>query len=262
MLLKDRHAAIGVNILAFDYRLFVRPEYNLILGWGFFSMLGYTVLQFSLPDYAQSLGLTSYESSIIAAVLSLGQAVGRPLVGYFSDSFGRTNMAGLMTFLAGLLSFVCWIFAKSYGSLIICSLLLGCVCGTFWSTIGPVAAEVVGLKELPSSLSILWVLLAFPATGKDFFKFLYTIVYFLTLLALGAEPIALSLRRKTGNQYIDTQIFTGAMYCGGAICMWLLRSWKDHNIVQKYEGSQTDMENHALRWRKSIIHGLIAWKKL
>lgn len=32
--------------------------------------------------------------------------MGRPFVGYFSDAFGRINMAGTCTFLAGLFSLV------------------------------------------------------------------------------------------------------------------------------------------------------------
>lgn len=54
MLMKDRNKAIGSSQLAFDYRLFKKVEFWLILGWGFFSMLGYIVLLFSLPNYATS----------------------------------------------------------------------------------------------------------------------------------------------------------------------------------------------------------------
>ena len=56
LLMKDRNKAIGSSLLAFDYRLFKRIEFLLTLGWGFFSMLGYAVLLFSLPDYALSVG--------------------------------------------------------------------------------------------------------------------------------------------------------------------------------------------------------------
>lgn len=54
ILMKDRNKAIGSSQLAFDYRLFNRVEFWLTLGWGFFSMLGYIVLLFSLPNYAIS----------------------------------------------------------------------------------------------------------------------------------------------------------------------------------------------------------------
>lgn len=115
MLLKDRNKQIGAAQLAFDYRLFGRSEYLLVLGWGFLSMLGYIVLLFSLPNYAASIGLTVQQGSVVGALLNLGQALGRPPIGYFSDAVGRINMAAIMTFLAGLFALVVWTFATSYG---------------------------------------------------------------------------------------------------------------------------------------------------
>ena len=167
MLIKDRNKAIGSNQLAFDYTLFRRPAFLLLLGWGFFSMMGYIVLLFSLPNYATSIGLSERQGSIIGAVLNLGQALGRPLVGIFSDRAGRINLAGLCTFIGGLFCFVIWIFAKSFGILVFFAIIEGTVAGTFWTTIAPVGAEVVGLKELPSALSIVWIVLVLPTTCKS-----------------------------------------------------------------------------------------------
>lgn len=48
-------------------------EFLLMLGWGFFSMLGYIVLLFSLPNYARSIGLSAQQGSVIGALLNLGQ---------------------------------------------------------------------------------------------------------------------------------------------------------------------------------------------
>ena len=132
--------------------------------------------------------------------------MGRPFVGYFSDAAGRINMAGFCTFLAGLFCLVIWIFAKSYGMLIFLALIVGSVSGTFWTTIGPVAAEVVDLQILPSALSITWVWLVLPCTF--------------------AEPIGLGLRSTLGDIYLHAQIFTGFMYIAASLCMWFLRAWK------------------------------------
>jgi MFS family permease len=167
MLIKDRNKAVGATQLAFDYRLFKRVEFLMTLGWGFFSMLGYIVLLFSLPNYAVSIGLTAKQGSVIGALLNLGQGLGRPVVGIFSDSAGRINIAGFLTFACGVFCFIIWIFAKSFGVLIFFSLIVGSVAGTFWTTVGPVGAEVVGLKELPSALSITWIVLVIPTTCKQ-----------------------------------------------------------------------------------------------
>jgi MFS family permease len=129
IIVKDRNKQVGSHQLAFDITLFKKPEFLLLLGYGFFSMLGYVVLLFSLPNYATSIGLTSSQGSILAAMLNLGQGLGRPPIGLFSDSVGRINIAGLMTFLSGLFSLVIWVFAKSYGVLIFYALIGGAVAG-------------------------------------------------------------------------------------------------------------------------------------
>lgn len=164
ILIKDRNKAIGASQLAFDYQLLKRKEFLLLLGWGFFSMLGYIVLLFSLPDYAISMGLTAQQGSIVGAVLNLGQGIGRPLVGIFSDTAGRINIAGFLTLICGLFCFIIWINAKDFGVLIFFSLFGGSLAGTFWTTIAPVGAEVIGLKELSSALSVTWLVLVLPTT--------------------------------------------------------------------------------------------------
>jgi MFS family permease len=99
LVIKDRNKQIGSSQLSFDYTLFRKPQFLGFLSFGFLSMLAYVVLLFSLPNYARTIGLTSKQGSIVGAVLNLGQAMGRPPIGYFSDSFGRLNMASTMTFL-------------------------------------------------------------------------------------------------------------------------------------------------------------------
>jgi MFS family permease len=119
IVLKDRNKQVGASQLAFDTRLFKRLEFWALLGFGVFSMLGYVVLLFSLPNYANHVGLTARQASIVGAILNLGQGLGRPPMGYFSDIVGRINMAGSMTFLSALFSLVVWINAKSFG---VCSI--------------------------------------------------------------------------------------------------------------------------------------------
>lgn len=115
LLIRDRNKHIGSRHLAFDYTLFKRVEFWLVQGYGFFTMLGYIVLLFSLPNYANYIGLTPKQGSVIGAVLNLGQGLGRPPIGFWSDAFGRINMAGTMTFLSGLFALVIWTFTTSYG---------------------------------------------------------------------------------------------------------------------------------------------------
>lgn len=206
LLMKDRNKQIGSSQLAFDMSLFKRTEYLLLLSYGWFSMLAYVVLLFSLANYANSVGLSASQAATISAILNLGQGLGRPPIGYFSDAIGRINMAALMTFFAGFFALVIWIFAKSFGVLIFYALVGGAVAGTFWTTIAPVSAEVVGLRDVPSALNIIWIVLAVPCTFS--------------------EPIGLEIVSFNEGRYIGAQVFTGIMYIAAAGCCFLLRGWK------------------------------------
>jgi hypothetical protein len=88
--------------------------------------------------------------------------------------------------------------------------------------VGPVGAEVVGIPDLPSALSIVWLVLVLPCTF--------------------AEPIGLELRTTSGDIYLRAQIFTGFMYIGAAICMWFLRAWKIGEI-EKMEMTKSGQES-------------------
>ena len=275
LLMRDRNKAIGAVQLAFDYTLFKRWEFLLILSWGFFSMMGYITLLFSLPNYAVSIGLTPRQGSIIGAVLNLGQGLGRPVVGVFSDSAGRINLAGACTFIGGLSCFVIWIFAKSFGVLIFFAIAVGTVAGTFWTTIAPVSAEVVGLKHLPSALSIVWIFLVVPTTCASNQP---SVLQALADYPPVSEPIALQLRQSTGDIYLHAQIYCGFMYIGAAGCMLLLRAWKIGQIQTSAAKKGEHLEAVAVasvkpsdnpaasvssaRSKSNIIKRLFMWKKV
>jgi MFS family permease len=207
MLLRDRNKAVGSRHAAFHLPLLKRPEFILLQGWAWFSMFGYVVLIFSLTNYAVSIGLTATQGSLIGALFNLGQGIGRPVVGLVSDRLGRINVATILTFICGLFCLVIWVFAKNLGVLVFFGILVGTVAGTFWTTIAPIGAEVVGLRDLPAALSLTWVFLVPPCTTS--------------------EPIGLALRSENAsNVYLHCQLFTGFAYIAGTGCLWIVRGWK------------------------------------
>lgn len=233
-----------------------------------------------MPNYAVSIGLSSQQGSIVGALLNLGQGLGRPLVGIFSDKAGRINLAGLCTFIGGLFCFIIWIFAKSFGVLIFFAIIVGTVAGTFWTTIAPVGAEVVGLKELPSALSIVWIFLVIPTTCKShpFLSISANTRRPMTDMYPVSEPVALELRQKSGNIYLHAQIYTGFMYLAAAMCMWGLRVWKIGQIeliAAEQQKRPQDIEAHAAEplndqalsvasehSKSSITKRLFVWKQV
>lgn len=110
--LRDRNKETGTRHNAFDVNILKRPEFLLVLGWGYFSMLGYVVVVFSIPAYATQIGLNSQQAYILNAIVNLGQMIGRPVIGLTSDRYGRINLACLYSFGAGLAIFAFWIPAE------------------------------------------------------------------------------------------------------------------------------------------------------
>jgi MFS family permease len=236
-LLRDRNKQTGSRFKAFDVGILKRPEFLLLQGWSWFSMLGYTVVVFSVPAYARTIGLSDSQSYVLNAILNVGQMVGRPLIGLSSDRYGRLNLACLYTLLAGVSIFVSWIPAEiapsPYALLLFFSIVGGALAGTFWATIAPVSAEVVGLADLPAALSLTWVIMVPPTTV--------------------AEAIALEMRDQ-GKQrwvYLPPQIFTACMYVGGALCLWVLRGWK----IGQLEEAERRLEREGRR-KEGLQNGL------
>lgn len=198
LLMRTRYAA---RPLAFDWSLLKRKEYLLILGYGFLSMLGYFVLIFTLANYANVIGLDASQAAWIPALFMLGQAIGRPILGWLSDLYGHIPVTSFMSLLCGIFCLAIWLNAQSFGSLIAFALVVGLVGGVFWVTTAPIIAQVVGLDNLPSGLTIMWVTLAIPSTFSS--------------------SIALEIFEETGK-YTGAQIFTGVTFIAAGFCIGYL----------------------------------------
>ncbi|KAM0226714.1 hypothetical protein ACHAPO_012131 [Fusarium lateritium] len=210
ILIRDRNkVSAGVTRNPFQGTHFRIGGFWLLIGFGGFTMLGYFILIFTLASFANHLGLDSSQASVVSAIFNLGQTVGRPLVGYLSDRFGRINMAAIMTLLAGILPLAMWVCTQAYATLVYFAMLEGIVGGVFWAAIAPLMVEVVGIRDLASGLTPIWLSLSIPCTFS--------------------EAIALAIVKDTGS-YLGTQLFTGFMYIAAASCLFVLRGWKINQL--------------------------------
>lgn len=258
VLVRDRYDVIGTPRRRLDTSLLKRPEYYLLLAFGWFSMLGYIVLLFSLASDARALGLSATQAATVAALFNLGQAVGRPLVGYFSDVTGRINMAACASLLGAVFALAIWTSATNYGLLVFFALVMGTVAGTFFATVSPLSAEVVGLGRVPSALNIVWLALVLPCTVSE---------------AIGLETV-----NADGGSYVGASVFTGFMYVGAAFCLWVLRGWKIGEVERTNRRMSVDVgavvvdavtEKGVLSgaaieeggWRE-LVRNMMTWKKM
>lgn len=149
--MRDRYKAIRPGIHPFDTRLLRRRGVLLLIGYTFFSMLGYIVTIYSLGAFAVSIGLSQQQAGNVIAVLNAGIAVGRPFVGVLSDRLGRITVACVVTGSNFVFALAFWIPISSYAPLMVYALITGATAGTYWGTIAPLCAEVVPLGDLPST---------------------------------------------------------------------------------------------------------------
>lgn len=239
MLLRDRNKTVKPNKTSFDWRELGHIEVLLVIIWGFTSELGYIVLLYSLPHYATTIGLSQSQGSVVGAVLNAGLCVARPLVGLFSDKFGRLNVACFMTASCGIFCLALWVPAKGFALLLTFALLAGLGGGTFWGTVSAVTAEVVGLQRLPTAFGMICICLVTPT--------------------LFAEPIGLELVGASG--YLTSQIFVGCMFLLGASSVFVLRSWLITQLEQ--EIAQEDDRGARKRLRRfGVSWGVLAPKTL
>ena len=125
-----------------------RYEVWLFFGWSFFSIMGFMVIWFSLATFSRTIGLDARQGTIVTAVMNVGQIVGRPAVGYYSDTVGRINIATSATFVSGVLCLSLWVCAKSYAAILCFALFGGSLFGTFWTVCLPYLPLVSLLPKL------------------------------------------------------------------------------------------------------------------
>lgn len=84
VIVKDRNTQVGAKPVGFDLQLFKNWKFLLIQSWGFFFILGYVAVLFSLSNYAKTVvGLNASQASILSALLNLGQGIGMLHSGHF-----------------------------------------------------------------------------------------------------------------------------------------------------------------------------------
>ncbi|UKZ76751.1 hypothetical protein TrVFT333_004461 [Trichoderma virens FT-333] len=115
-------------------------DFWLFLGWLWLASLGYVVVVFSLSAYAQQIGFSAPQGSLVSAMFNLSTA---------------------------LITFFIWIFGgKSYGGLMVYG-LLGMFPSLLWATFVVMAASIFGLKLMPAAISLSILTLALPYTFAE-----------------------------------------------------------------------------------------------
>lgn len=106
----------------------------------------------------------SHARSRPQSLLAVGQIVGRPASGFVLDKVGRFNGAIATTLVAAVSCLGVWLVADSFAVLAVAALLQGASSGVFWSTCQALLTDLVGIRDMASALSMLWLSIVAPAT--------------------------------------------------------------------------------------------------
>lgn len=159
---------------------------------------------FTLSPYAVASGLTAQQGSSLTAILNGAQSVGRPLIGYSGDRFGRTNVTVFLTLLLSIFMFGFWIPAGTYSSLIGFSICVGLCVGVANVMNTVLVADIVG----PTEFLPCWGYINL--VGSPFM--------------LVCEVIAQALTVPgSGEPYLHTQIFAGCCFTAALFLVLCLR---------------------------------------
>lgn len=138
-LIRDRHATLRPRIRLFDARLLAKGRVWLLMGYSFFTILGYIVAIYSLSAFAVSIGLTQQQGGIVVTVMNVGTTIARPFVGVLSDRLGRMTVAAILTASNAVFIYAIWIPTNSYGVLLFFAFLIGATSGIYWGVCLPLS---------------------------------------------------------------------------------------------------------------------------
>lgn len=189
----------------FDFSVFKSYPVVILAFWFAIVYTGYTVLSYSLAPYARLVGLSPTQGANLTTILNATQVIGRPLIGFLADMFGRNNTTSVVNIILLILVFGFWINVESYQALIPFSLLMGMVCG-----VGPTMAQslVSDVVKSHERLIAAW-------SGFNVFAGIVT---------LFGEPITLALVRENSSKpYLHAQIFIGMCFLSGTILLIIVR---------------------------------------
>ncbi|CAO0797602.1 unnamed protein product [Mucor circinelloides] len=121
---------------------------------GNLSMLSYFVPAFFLPSHATKIGLSPNQGSVLVAVFSAVNVLGRIISGYLGDHVGVVNVDIIFLFVCGLSSLFVWTFANSFITLMIFIVIYGFMSGAVFSLLAPITATITGMEKYPSGICL------------------------------------------------------------------------------------------------------------
>ena len=173
------------------------------------TVMSFYVALYSIAIFAtDGLGLSPTQGAAVQSLLAAGLMVGRPLAGFILDRFGRANIAILLSLLNGVACWAIWLPARSFATVAVFAFIQGGAGGVVWSAATPIAASVVGVKDLSSAMAMFWLSLVVPVFVGN------------PLAILLLEYSRSHLGRSGADAHAISIGFCGALSVAAGICLY------------------------------------------
>ncbi|KAI8355610.1 major facilitator superfamily domain-containing protein [Choanephora cucurbitarum] len=187
----------------FDLSVFKDTNFLLWACGSVISLMGYFIPYFFLPAYATHLGLSASQGSVLIAIMSAANFVGRISVGLIGDRIGRLNADIIFTFCCSISTLFGWTFAYTYSTLIGYSILFGLFCGSYFAMMTPITASILTSEQYRTGVS--------------------TLLLF-NIIAIFGITIASAIETSANAEpYFSYKMFTGVVYLVGGIILVILK---------------------------------------
>lgn len=133
---------------------FRERNFTLIYASVFFGSLGTGMQYTHITTYAILHGLTTSQATLLVALMGVASAIGRIVLGYLGDTYGKIRMFQACFVFAAIITF-CWIACTTFPSLIFFALAFGFFGGGMISLIPAVCAILCGLDRQGNAYGLL-----------------------------------------------------------------------------------------------------------
>ncbi|KAI9016476.1 major facilitator superfamily domain-containing protein [Phycomyces nitens] len=180
--------------------MFKNVDYMIWVVGAVISLTGFYIPIYYIPRYATSIGINHSDSSNIVGICCAMNAIGRLVLGFVGDYVGRVNTYIVSSTLSGIFCMALWPFADSYNTLLGFAVLFGFFGGVYYALAAPITGNIVGIENISSGISILFLVSALSAVGP---------------------PISSAIQASTPDEgFIGVQMFSGAVFIfGSMICL-------------------------------------------
>lgn len=243
-LIRERGKSAQLAATVWDNRMLVDPVFIMFVLYLCTALLGYVCLLYSLSDFTISLGYTENRSAIVSSMISLGNFVGRPVVGRIADRTGPVSTSIVCHTMVAIFCFAMWIPARNFATAVAFALIQGGLMGTIWVVISSIAARVVGLRKMNVVLSMTWV--------------------FMGMFGIVSPLISIQLRGNSTNgsdpsQYRNPAIYCGCCYAASVFILMIIRGYlvsRDKAAVKRgshQDSEESDIEVSLLETLKGML---------